>query len=542
VAGASDVTVVLGDNLVVRWQSPAGPRRFGLPDDEVVGRRFTDLLHPDDAAAVADRLRAVTAGPPDPAGGTPPLLEARILDGFGRYRETESTVSDLRDAPEVAALVLNIRDVGERRRLERAVARLTSTDQLTGLPNRREVVRAVAGRRRGGRRPGALIVIELLDLAGINDRYGSRVGDAVLVEAALRLRTHAGAEDVVGRLAGGRYAAVTADGPIEAYALGVRLLTVLSEPYQLPEDLLRLQAGAGLAELAAGSDAEDVLRRAELALHRAVAQGHNRIEWYDDSLEQALVRRTDLEQFLPGAIGRGELDLAYQPVVELPQARPTGVEALLRWRHPVLGTVYPAELLPVAEKLGMGREIAAWLLHNACQQVSRWRRDGVDLWLSLDVSPGQVTDGEFVPEVAAALSVHQTPPERLAVEICEAELGEEIGVVARALGRLRALGVRTGLDDFHGGRTTLDQLRRLPLDYLKIPSSVNEADHPVLAAGVDVAGRLGLEVVAEGVADDEQLRRVRMAGCRYAQGNLFSPPAPAERVEAYLDGYRAPSS
>ena len=185
VAGASDVTVVLGDDLVVRWQSPAGPRRFGLPDDEVVGRRFTDLLHPDDAAAVADRLRAVTAGPPDPAGGTPPLLEARILDGFGRYRETESTVSDLRDAPEVAALVLNIRDVGERRRLERAVARLTSTDQLTGLPNRREVVRAVAGRRRGGRRPGALIVIELLDLAGINDRYGSRVGDAVLVEVGV---------------------------------------------------------------------------------------------------------------------------------------------------------------------------------------------------------------------------------------------------------------------------------------------------------------------------------------------------------------------
>src|SRR5690606_6129948 len=173
VAGASDVTVVLGDDLVVRWQSPAGPRRFNLPDHEVVGRRFTDLLHPDDAAVVADRLRAITAGRPGREVGAhprfwrrgswvtavagerstvPPFLEARILDGFGRYRETESTVSDLRALPEVGALVLNIRDVGERCRLERAVARLTSTDQLTGLPNRREVVRAVAGRRRGGRR------------------------------------------------------------------------------------------------------------------------------------------------------------------------------------------------------------------------------------------------------------------------------------------------------------------------------------------------------------------------------------------------------
>src|SRR5690606_21104314 len=459
----------------------------------------------------------------------PPFLEARILDGFGRYRETESTVSDLRALPEVGALVLNIRDVGERCRLERAVARLTSTDQLTGLPNRREVVRAVAGRRRGGRRPGALIVIELVNLADINDQYGSRVGDAVLVEAALRLRTHAGAEDVVGRLAGGRYAAVTADGPIEAYALGVRLLTVLSEPYRLPDDLVCVQAGAGLAELASGEDADDVLRRAELALHRAIAAGHNRIEWYDESLEQALVRRTDLERFLPGATGRGELDLAYQPVVELSEGRPAGVEALLRWRHPVLGTVSPVELMPVAEKLGMGREVARWVRHTACQQASRWRREGFDLWLSLNVSMAQVVDGEFPPEVAAALSVHQTPSERLAIEICEADLGEDVAELARALGRLRALGVRTGLDDFHGGRTTLEQLRRLPLDYLKIPLPASGEAWPLLLAAVDVAQRLGLEVVAEGVEDEDRLRWSEEAGCRYAQGHLFSPPAPAAR-------------
>lgn len=540
VGGATDLILVLGDDLVVRWQSPTGARRFGLSDHEVIGRRFTDLVHPDDAAGVADRLRAVTGGQTSEAD-TPPLVEARILDGSGRYRETESTVSDLRDRPEVGALVLNLRDVGERRRLERAIARLTSTDQLTGLPNRRELVRAVNGRRRAGRRSGALVVVELLDLTAVNDEYGSRAGDAVLVEAALRLRTHAGAEDVVGRLSGGRFAAVTADGPIEAYALGLRLLTVLTEPYRLPDGTPCLRACAGLAELAAGEDADDVLRRAELALHRAESLGTNRIEWYDESLERALVRRTDLERFLPGAVGRGEFDLVYQPIVELRRSRPVGVEALLRWRHPVLGTVEPAELLPVAEKLRMGREIADWVLHTACRQVARWRRDGLDLRLSVNVSREQVEDEEFVPEVAAALSVHQTPPERLAVEVAEQEVGRDIGGLARAYGRLRALGVRTVLDDFHGDHTSLDRLRRLPLDLLKIPSPPAAESGRWLAAGVDVARRLGLEVVAEGVEDRIQLRRARAAGCGYGQGRFIAPPAPAERVEAYLDGFRTRS-
>jgi diguanylate cyclase (GGDEF)-like protein/PAS domain S-box-containing protein len=558
VAGTSDVTVVLGDDLVVRWLSPAAAHQFGLADHDLVGRALTDRIHPDDAATFVDQLRLVTAGSSATTVGYegPALVEARMRDGAGRWRETESTISDLRAAPEVGALVVQVRDVGQRRNLERAVRRLASTDRRTGLPNRRELLRAIAARRGAGHRAGALIVIDLYGVAAVNDLEGRAAGDAVLVEAARRIREQAGTDDLPCRLGESQFAVVTVDGPIEAYALAVRLLTALTAPYQIAgRPPVHLQSSVGVTGLSGGNGADEVLRRGSLALRQASALGRNRIEWYDASLEEQLVRRLDLERHLPGAAGRDELDLVYQPVVQLPEERPVGVEALLRWRHPVLGTVPPSELLPVADKLRVSSEIAEWVLHTACRQVGAWRRDGHDLWLAVNVSAHQLVDADFVPEVAAALSVHQTPSERLIVEISNLEIsergdcapaaGERAGnlpAVAAQLSKLRALGVRTALEDFGAGHTELARLRRLPLDIVKLSSSSTAGSASELAAAVvELTRRLGLAVVADGLDTEAQRELVRGAGCRYGQGRVVAPPAPAERIEAYLESQRAPS-
>lgn len=430
--------------------------------------------------------------------------------------------------------MVHVRDVGERRHLERTLDRLASTDHLTGLPNRRELMRAVAARQGGGARSGALLVIDLHGLAGVSDLRGRAACEAVLVEAALRLRVHVGPEDVVGRLAESQLGVVTVDGPIEAYGLGVRLLATLTGPYQLPDRPVHLQASVGLTALAAGTDPDDVLRRGTLALRQAGQLGRNRIEWYDESLEEQLVRRLDLERHLPGAAGRDELDLVYQPVAELATRRPVGVEALLRWRHPFLGTVLPGEVLPIADKLQLSEEIGDWVLHTACRQTARWRRDGHDLWLAVNVTARQLT-ADFVPEVAAALSVHQIPPERLTVELAEAQVGEDVPTIATQLSKLRSLGVRTALDDFGAGHTDLARLRRLPLDVVKLaPPSATGTTGGLASAVVDVARRLGLAVVAEGLETADQLAMVREAGCRYGQGFELARPAPAGQIGAYL--------
>jgi diguanylate cyclase (GGDEF)-like protein/PAS domain S-box-containing protein len=546
VAGANDLTLVVGADLLVRWQSPAAARLFGLSDAEVLGRPFADLMHPDDAADVTAVLTDVLAGRQVPTG-RPPLVPARLRDGYGAWRDTESTVSDQRGVPEVAALVVHVRDVGDRRRLERTLHQLAFTDQLTGLANRRELMRAIVKQRTMPGHTGALLVVDLHGMAAVNDVRGREVGDAVLVEVGRRLHTAAGADDVVARLAGDEFAVVTVDGPVLAYALGTRLLTALTEPYQLPGAIVHLQVSIGLAELSGGDRVSEVLRRADLARRRARQLGRNRVEWYDAYLEEQLVRRLDLERELPGAAARGELDLVYQPVLGLDDQQPVGTEALLRWRSPTLGTVLPTELLPVAEDLGIIEEIGHWVLGTACRQLAVWSQDRRPLWMAVNVSPRELAAPDFVSRVAMTLAAHQLAPDRLVVEVSEPRVVGHLPAVISQLAGLRALGVRTALDDFGAGQVSLAQLRRLPVDLLKIDRALladagwRDQSKPLIEVVVSLGRRLGLEIVAEGLESAAQIAQARAAGCRFGQGFALSRPATAERVEAYLAEFPTPS-
>jgi len=550
VAGSTDVIMVVDPDLVVRWQSPAAARQFGLSDQDVVGRHFLSMLQPEDAAIVGDRLADVLAAGEQgmPANGRPALVEARLRDGFGQWRDTESSITDQRDAPEVCGLVVHIRDVSERKEMERRLHRLAFADQLTGLANRRQLMLSVVALRSvpGGR--GALLLLELEGFTAVNDVRGYDVGDAVLVEVARRLREGVRGSDLPARLSGDEFAVVTESSPVQAYALASRLLTMLAEPIVLPGVTVHLTASVGMADLAGGPTGDAVLRRADLALRRAKQLGRGRIEWYDEAIEKALLRRMTLEQELPDALLGGQLDLIYQPILDLVAQRPLAVEALLRWRHPRLGTLLPVDIIPVAEDLGLIEEIGSWVLRQACRQLADWRGEGRDLSMAVNVSARQLDGAGMTVDVAATLDLHDLPPERLVLEIAEGGLDDDTGHVCEQLSALRTLGVRTALDDFGAGPDSLSHLRRLPLDMVKVGRSIFDETAgrsgpplPIIDVMVGLGRRLGLEIVAQGLEAPDHLDVVRGAGCRLGQGHLFARPQPAEHIEAYLDGFPARS-
>ncbi|MGI5244057.1 putative bifunctional diguanylate cyclase/phosphodiesterase [Dactylosporangium sp. CA-139066] len=541
VAGSTDVAIVLDADLVVRWQSPAAARQFGLSDQDALARPFTDLLHPADAAPAAAALRTVLEGRQHV------LVHARLRDGFGHWRETESTVSDQRSAPEVAGLVVHVRDVGERAQLQRSLDEVTWTDDQTGLANRRRLVAAASARP-----SGSLLVLELNRYASIAGLHGPAVATAVLIEAARRLRTAAGRDDVPARLGDAAFAVLTDARLVPAFALATRLATALAEPFLLPGLTVHLSADAGVADLEGAGTPEEALRHADVARRRARqlsrTRDGGRVECYDKSFEAVLLRRTEIEQQLPGVVGRGELDLVFQPVADLATRSPVGAEALLRWRHPRLGAIPPAEFLPIAEEIGGGiaDEIGTWVLHRACRQLSRWHRDGRPMWVSVNVTAAQLAGDGWLAAVATAVDTHCVPAESLVVEVAEAALPDDAHAVEQLAG-LRALGVRTALDHFGTGPTALAHLRRLPIDVLKIDQALF-SEHPgrdgtatpIVDVVVGLARRLGIDVIACGLETQSHVDVVRAAACPLGQGFIICPPDHAEHVEAYLERYRTP--
>ncbi|MFC0508424.1 bifunctional diguanylate cyclase/phosphodiesterase [Micromonospora costi] len=407
-----------------------------------------------------------------------------------------------------------------------------------GPADRPALLRALAELADAPPPAGALLVVDLHTPGA--EVVPATLRDDVLAEAVHRARAVIGPRDLVAAAGGAGFAVVTAAGPVLAYALGTRLLAALTEPYRFGRAVLRVQASIGLAEVTAHGP-DDVLRQADLARRRAVQLGRDRVEWYDAFLEEQLVRRLDLERELPGAVARGELDLVYQPVVGLADRLPVGTEALLRWRSPVLGTVLPAELLPVAEDLGIVGELEWWVLDRACRQLAEWSAGNRDLWMAVNVTTRELTTPDFVARTAAILAAYDVPPDRLVVEVAEPRVGPELSTVVARLAGLRSLGVRTALDDFRAEHASLAQLRRLPIDLLKVGATLvdptPEAPRPLIDVVVNLGDRLGVEVVVEDVESAAQLDGAYRAGCRYGQGFALARPVTAERVEAYFEEF-----
>ena len=433
------------------------------------------------------------------------------------------------------------------------------TDPLTGLGNRRRLMRTLYADALGGP-PSVLLLIDLDGFKNVNDVRGHDVGDAVLVEIGRRLRANLRPGDLAARLGGDEFAVLMWAAPEEAYGAAQRLLGVLSDGYRVEPSPVLLSGSIGLAGAGSLTDVPGLLHNADLALRFAKQRGKNRVERYDAAYDRWMRRRTTVEQELRGAIEREELSLVYQPVVALPDGRPVGVEALVRWHHPALGPVPASEFVPVAEEFGLIGRVDRWVLHQACHQLSRWMADGHDPWLSVNVSVRDLHLPEYVAQLVEVLRAHRVPAGRLVLEVTESAVfgwaqsqpgyGEtstarvevDLPEVVGRLAELRAHGVRVALDGFGGGYSALGQLPRIPVDLIKIdkgfvsapPTEPDGAPAPLVPVAVALGAQLGLEVVVEGVRTAAQRETVAAAGCRLAQGDLFGPPMPAEHVEALL--------
>jgi diguanylate cyclase (GGDEF)-like protein len=500
--------------------NPAALALFGRRAGELVGRRVAALLS-DFAAEPMDF--------PDPG-----VYDVR-WGGSPGERDMELTVTGLQDARgATAGRVLVLRDVTERRDLERELRQLAYTDRLTGLPNRalfhdRLEQALVMGARRGS--PVAVLFLDLDRFKIINDSLGHQIGDAVLVSVAQRLRRCLRAEDTLARLGGDEFAILLPEitNRSDSRLVTEKCLSALSEPEVIGGHELTVNASIGVAVFPEdGQDVQHLLRSADAAMYRAKARGGRRAESFTHLLETEVMRRHQIEVELRRALRSGELMVMFQPYRELSTGTTVGYEALVRWNHPERGVLLPDSFLPLAEETGLIEAVDRWVLAEACRQARGWP---AALVVSVNVSAGRLRRGDLYGDTAAILAETGLDPSRLVLELSERILFDEMPDALGSLAELPSAGVQLALDDFGAGYTSLEQLRRLPVGHVKIDRSLitpvdqSDDDAAIVAAVIQFAHALGLSVTAEGIERSGQLDRLTELGCEYGQGLLLGPPA-----------------
>ena len=418
-------------------------------------------------------------------------------------------------------------------------------DPLTGLANRSLFVDQVENRIAGsavGQRP-VVLFIDLDDFKVVNDTLGHVAGDRLLVAVADRVRGCVRSVDVAARLGGDEFAILLEDAADLAQSVAIcrRILEALQAPLQIDGQEIAISASIGMAAARGDSERPDeLLRNADVAMYTAKAAGKNRYAVFEPTMHAALVERHALASELTKSIGRGELLAYYQPIVTLATGEIYGVEALVRWRHPTRGVLGPDEFIRLAEESGAILALGRWMLVESCREVASWRRpQGVDrVTLSVNLSAAQLQQADFVDDLEAILEETGFPAADLILELTESAMFHDTHTTIARLQALRALGVRIAIDDFGTGYSSLGYLRRFQVDILKIAKefigdSDSNSDEWAFARAIIALGRtLDLQVVAEGIEDEGQLRALRSLGCELGQGYLFARPANGETIAA----------
>ena len=439
------------------------------------------------------------------------------------------------------------REVIAREAAEAKAHEVAVHDALTGLPNRRrlreEAARAVAGAARGGG-PVALMMVDLDRFKSVNDLHGHPAGDRLLQEVAVRLRAAGRGGDTVARLGGDEFAIIAAlgsgDPSKQASRLARRLVAALEEPFKLVDCTVRIGCCVGVAMAPQdAADVEALMRRADLALYRAKAEGRGCFRFFEAGMDVRIRERAALEADLRVAIAHDELVPYFQPLVEIGSERILGFEALARWLHPTRGLVPPTDFIPIAEDAGLIVPLTGKLLRKACRAAATWPGQ---LSIAVNVSPLQLRDRSLPGIIRSVLEQTGLAANRLEIELTESALVGDLDLARDVMDRLKAIGVRLVLDDFGTGYSSLAHLQALPFDKIKIDASFVRAmahdpgSRKIVAAVVGLGHSLGLPIVAEGVEEERDAETLRELGCDAGQGWLYGRPVPAETVAAMLAG------
>ena len=439
--------------------------------------------------------------------------------------------------------VVLVEDITQRKDAEARISHLARYDELTELPNRvnfRDEIGRLLAIQEGAEQLSALLFVDLDQFKQVNDTLGHPCGDQLLCAVADRLREMLRPEDFVARFGGDEFVVFQQNihSQEDAAGLARRIVDRLSERYKIDNHLVEIGASVGIAMTSVGVSADTLLKNADMALYRAKADGRGTFCFFRDEMAQTVEARRILELDLRKALANEEFELFYQPLVNLKSGKIATCEALLRWNHPVRGTVSPIDIIPVAEDMGLIVDLGRWILRKACMECMKWP-DPVSV--AVNFSPQQFHQRDVLSEVRYALEVSGLPANRLEIEITESSLLRNTQLTHDVLSQLHALGVRISLDDFGTGYSSLSYLHNFPLQKVKIDRSFLEGidtDRPLtLLRGVArLSADLGMSVVVEGVETNEQLELISADGAvTEAQGYLFSRPVPAVRVRQLLN-------
>jgi diguanylate cyclase (GGDEF)-like protein/PAS domain S-box-containing protein len=542
---SSDVVTVVDGNGIVIYQADSIESVFGYRPDDLVGRSILTVTGLEAAEQLGDTL-LVASG--DAEGGVR-VLEVELRHASGRRRHAEMTVTNLLDDPNVGGLVLNTRDVSERRALERRLVHDAFHDTLTHLPNRNLFLDRLrhALDRSADVDDVAIMFIDLDGFKKINDTLGHAAGDQLLVDVAQMLQECMRPGDTVARLGGDEFAILVEDvgGDFGAVAVAERVCARLCGKLTVQGQDVFLRASVGVAVAEEDSDGDSLLRSADLAMYRAKAKAEGGFALYDHGMHETLVKRVRLESELRDALDADQLVLHYQPTWELASGRLVGFEALVRWEHPDHGLIQPGMFIPLAEETGLIHQIGRIVLRAACLQGGAWIRRHPELAgmsLAVNLSAPDLRDPSLPGYVAECLLESGLPPECLVLEMTETMLIEHSVEMIEQLQRLKALGVRLAIDDFGTGFSSLSYLHRFPVDILKIDRSFIErvassSDAEFVRTIVQLGRSLSLTMIAEGIEGQEQLVALRLTGCEQGQGFHFSPAITSAMVEEHLPGW-----
>jgi len=547
---SSDVTLIVGGDGEIRYASPAAQRTFGRRASSLEGIKLLSLVHPDDVTQ-AGRLLGALAGEP---GRT--SCEWRVRGSTGMWQWTENTTTDLSHEPSVGGVVINVRDISERRTLESRLTHQAFHDALTRLANRslflNRVSHAVARAPRS-QRPSVVLFLDLDDFKKVNDSLGHGVGDELLIAVAGRLSTCVRPGDTIARLGGDEFAILLEelDDMGHAVQIAERISTALRTPFRMQGRDVFIGVSIGIATVAAGDSPEDVLRNADLAMYFAKGRDKGRWAIYAPEMHQHVMDRLELEADLRAAVDAGDIRVEYQPIVHLESGDMYGVEALVRWHHAARGHVAPSRFVGIAEETGLIVPIGRHVFHEACHRAREWRmhRNGArPLCISVNLSGRHFQEASLIDDVREALRASGLEPWALTLEITESVLMQRSDATLDKLRALKALGLRLAIDDFGTGYSSLGYLQQFPIDMLKIdrtfvdPVAMPGSD-PVLARAIIALGKtLGIETVAEGIERPEQREGLRAMGCTLGQGYLFARPMAADELAASLiEPQRVPS-
>jgi len=518
-----------------RWNRIVGREEIDVVDSPEI---WWNRVHPDDQ----DRLSVTLT---------------RYLNGESRHFDTEYRIRHEDQSYRwVMCRGVAVRNAtGENIRMAGSLTDITGgkvVDVLTGLPNRLlltdRIKRCFEEFQRDPTQMHAVLYLDLDNFKYINDTFGHESGDRVLMETARRLESVIQSIDAVAaRFGGDEFAVLLESIPNEEFLRDVaaRIHDALSAPIAINNGRdVFTRTSVGIAMMTPDMECfDDILRHADIAMYDAKSNGKSRTSLFDQSMRARSTERLDLETDLRKAVQRRDFTLHYQPIVEIETHRLVGFEALVRWEHPVRGTVFPAEFIPLAEEIGLIQPLGNWIITEACRQISRWKQafpEKPELSVSVNISYRQLLDPDFAKNVLDAVDRYQLDGRSLKLELTESMLMQNLDRASGVLNLLRENGFRIGVDDFGTGFSSLSYLHHLPLDILKIDKSfvcrLNDADNgrAIVRTILSLASNLGLDVVAEGVETLEQAEELLGLGCQYAQGYYFSTPVTADAASLLI--------